>query len=78
MARQQKIQLPISLIILDGIGAILVAIALAEMFGEFDIIPDALKFNNYQIIMIITGVLLMIPFIIHVINIVKGNTSREV
>jgi len=78
MPTQQRIRLPISLLILDVIGPILIAIGLGEKFGAFMLVPDILKFNNYQIIMIIIGVALTIPPLIYIIKRVKGDMPREI
>jgi len=76
MAKQLK--LPLSLLLLNGIGGILLALGLADLLGEIVIIPQALRVNNYQAIMIVTGILLEIPLILFIIRYAKGDSPREV
>jgi hypothetical protein len=63
---------------MDGIGALLIALGLADLFGEFNILPDSLKFHNHEIVMIVTGIALMLPFIMHIIRSVQGKGPREI
>ena len=63
---------------MDGLGALLIAFGLADLFGEFNIVPDSLKFHNYEIVMIVAGAALMLPFIIHLIRSVQGKGPRDV
>ncbi len=76
MAKQLK--LPFSLILLNGIGGILLGLGLADMFGNIQIVPEALRINNYQTIMIVIGILLELPFILFIIKHAMGKGPREV
>ncbi len=76
MAKQLK--LPVSLVLLNGIGGILLALGLADIFGDIKLLPEALRINNYQIIMIVIGILLELPFILYIIKHATGKGTREI
>jgi len=63
---------------MDGIGAILIALGIADLFGGFNIVPDPLKFNNYEIAMIVIGIALMLPFVLHIIKSAQGKSPKEI
>lgn len=56
------------LLILDLVGALLIGLGLFELFTGSEFIPEAYRFANYEIALIILGVLLTIPYAISVIK----------
>jgi len=70
-------KLPISLVLLNGIGGVLLALGLADLLGDIVIIPQALRINNYQIIMIVIGILLELPLVFNIIRQARGDGARE-
>ncbi|MGQ0443397.1 MAG: hypothetical protein ACT4OH_08175 [Methylophilaceae bacterium] len=64
MLDKQGFKLPLGLLLLDGIGSILVGLGLAIKFGAFEL-PSALQFAEEGLVLIIIGVLLMLPLLIH-------------
>ena len=66
MAQEEKsFKFPISLLVLDMIGSLLVGLGLAKMFAGIDILPAALQFDEKGWTLIILGGLMMLPFILH-------------
>ncbi len=78
MPKNQKLKLPISLVILDSIGAILIGLGLYELFTK----GSGLLGNSIDPkIMIIIGGCLMLPAIVHIIKFVRrasGSGPREI
>ena len=62
---KNKLKLPLSLIVLDAIGTILLGLGLYMKFGQGD---QHLGLNINPMILIILGVCLMLPIMIHVIR----------
>ena len=62
--------------VLDGIGAVLIGLGLAKYFGKVDVLPPNLVFKNYSVYFIITGAIMMLPAIIHIIDKVNS-INRE-
>ena len=61
-------KIPMSLLVLDFIGAILLGVGLAEWFADTGLVPERLQFESYYIAMVICGVLFMLPLIIHIVR----------
>jgi len=76
MAKQFK--LPISLVLLNGLGAILVGLGLVDLLGGIVMVPEALRIANYQVVMIAIGILLELTFIIYRIKQAKGSKPKEI
>lgn len=68
-------QLPIWAIILDVIGALLLALGIIAQFGGDAVaLPEFLDVRAFSIVLIFAGLLLMVPMIIIVI---RRATSRH-
>ncbi len=78
MEEAKKIKIPINLLVLDFIGAILLGLGLAEWLAETNLVPEALRFDNYYIAMVICGGILMFPASVHILRIASGRGSREI
>ncbi len=78
MAEKKQITIPVSLLILDFIGTILFAIGVIDLVSELRIVPETLQFKNYEIVMIVCGVLLIFPFIRHIIKSSLGKYPKEI
>jgi len=75
---QTKLSIPASLIALDGIGALLAALGLAEWKVHLGWVPEAWRFPHYAQAMLATGVLLMAPMVVYLIGRVKTSPPRDI
>ncbi|MGV6827390.1 MAG: DUF1418 family protein [bacterium] len=73
----EKWKPPVGLIILDGIGALLIAVGVAEHVGAISIVPEVLKTENYTIILIVVGGMLMAPLIMSIVNRAKSQQKKK-
>ena len=78
MTKKKPIKIPISLLVLDFMGTFLFAIGVIDLVSEYKIVPESLQFNKYEIVMIACGVLLVIPFMNHIIKYSLGKHFREI
>ncbi len=78
MPQNKNIEIPIKFIVLDIIGTLLLAVGIIELVSNLNLIPASFQFNNYAIALIVVGVLLMLPLILHIKNIILGNQAREI
>ena len=72
MSSNKPLKIPVHLPALDFIGAVLVGIGLAEWFAGVGLVPESLQFENYPVTLVICGVILMLPAIVHVIQFATG------
>lgn len=68
MGKKTAFPIPPYYLFLDVIGAILIGVGLARYFGQVDIIPAAMRFENYDVYFLVSGFLLMLPAIFHLIG----------
>ena len=61
-------KIPVSLLVLDFIGAILLGVGLAEWLADTGLVPERFQVENYYIAMVICGGLLMLPMILHIVK----------
>ncbi|MDD2833334.1 MAG: DUF1418 family protein [Methylotenera sp.] len=65
--------IPFSLIMLDVMGVLLLALGVAKHFTAVDIIPEHYQFESYGLVFIFVGVVLMLPMLLHVLNWIRAN-----
>ena len=73
MAEERKWKPPVFLVLLDAVGAMLVGIGAAERFAETHLVPAPLRFENYDLVMMVIGGFLMVPILFGII----GNARRK-
>lgn len=78
MPEKKNFRLPVHLLILDAIGAIALALGLLDWITGSKIVPQSLQFNNYEITLIVVGIILMLPLVFFVINKILGRYPREI
>ena len=78
MQKSGKLKIPVQLLVLDALGALLLGLGLAEWFAGTGLVPEALRFENYDIAMVVCGALLMLPLIAFVVRSALGRTPREI
>lgn len=76
MTEKDTISIPLPLLVLEMIGAVLVALGLAKTIGGIDIIPLSWQFNKYGVIFLLVGVMLMVPFNIHMLQQILERAAR--
>lgn len=72
------LRIPIRLIILDMIGAILFALGIIEWLTNIKFVPTSLRFNIYEFILIVAGILLMLPFLHFLTKLVLSKHSHDI
>ena len=72
MNRNKPLKIPPSLLVLDFIGAVLVGLGMAEWLADTNLVPESFRFENYPVTLVICGVILMLPAILHVIQYATG------
>ena len=68
---------PAHLLILDGMGALLLGLGLAKYIADIDILPEVLRFENYDIAFVLGGIAFMCPAIFHIISNARNRNSRD-
>lgn len=61
-------KIPLSVLILDLLGAVLVAGGIADRFAGTALMPPGWRFPGYEMVLICLGVLLMLPLVFHVLR----------
>jgi hypothetical protein len=56
---------PLHWIALEIVGLVLLAIGAAHYFGDADIVPAALRFEYFELSLMIVGGIFMIPAFVH-------------
>ena len=68
MNAPDRISIPVWMLVLDVIGTVLVALGLYKSFTNTDLLPDFLRFGNDHLVFLFVGVILMVPFNVHMIT----------
>lgn len=68
MHTKQGIRIPLSLIVLDVIGAAAAGIGLASYFGGIELVPAPFRFAHYDAVLIVAGMALMMPLVYHLLT----------
>jgi hypothetical protein len=72
MRTKTTLTIPPRLLMLDVVGVILAGLGLAERFAGTDLVPAELRFADYDIVMIVVGVLMMVPLGRYVLKAARG------
>ena len=78
MSQEVPLKLPINLILLDGVGAVLLALGLAEHFAGLDVLPTALSFEYRAYVLMAAGVVLMLPLVLYILNWARSRSEGSV
>jgi hypothetical protein len=78
VAQEPTFKLPINLILLDGVGAVLLALGLAEHFACLDVLPTALGFEYRAYVLMAAGILLMLPLVLYMLNWARRRSEGHV
>ena len=73
-----SLRIPVHLIILDMIGAILFALGIFEWLTDINLVPVFLKFDMYEVVLIVLGILLMMPFILYLTKLVLKKLPSDI
>lgn len=59
---------PLSLWVLDLLGSMLLALGIADHFGDKSLVPAALQLPGYGIVLMVLGAALVLPYIVWLIR----------
>lgn len=76
MNNRTPLKIPLRLLVLDAIGLVLVGVGLADWLAGTQLVPAGLRFEDYEIVMIIIGVALMVPMYRHIIGYVRAGGAH--
>jgi hypothetical protein len=68
MTRNTPFPIPVNLMLLDLIGTLLLALGIIETVAPGQAWPTAWVFSGLNLAFIVTGVLLMLPLVLHLIT----------
>ena len=71
MTQQTSFNLPIKLLILDGIGSLLIVLGVLALVADVHVLPAAWRVARYDILLIVLGVALMLPMLRWIMEQVK-------
>lgn len=82
MVNKVTYKLPIGLLLLDIIGTCLFALGIAKLVANMDILPinewlAGTVFENYGIVFVVLGVVLIAPFSMHVFTRMRTHTEER-
>lgn len=72
MKEKCALKIPLHLLLLDFVGAALLGLGLAEWFANTGLVPESIRFENYYIVMVIVGGLLMLPVLLHFMKVARS------
>jgi hypothetical protein len=76
MDTSKSFAIPARLIVLDVIGALLLAIGLLKVIAGMELLPQSLRFEGYGFACMVGGVMLMVPLMVHVVvHVARGATQ---
>jgi multisubunit Na+/H+ antiporter MnhG subunit len=64
---QEKIRINsfLGLLLLDLVGTILFGLGVVKKFSGLDTLPKSLQFDNYELVLIVFGIFLMLPYVLN-------------
>lgn len=78
MQNEKPLKLPLGLLLLDGLGTVLVGLGLAKKFGGVDLLPAALQPDDSGLTLIVTGGLLMLPFLFFFFSKIRERAEQKI
>lgn len=69
-------KMPLSLVILDGLGTALLGVGVAKYFANIDVLPVNFQFESYAIVLMFAGGLLMLPMLTYLFGKTRENSER--
>lgn len=77
MEEKNAVAIPPQLIALDFVGALLVGLGLAKHFANVDVLPAGLLFENYALVFIVIGGAMMLPMVLHILNLTSETNEGQ-
>lgn len=74
MQTRPGIRIPLQYLVMEGVGAILAGIGIARVFAGVDLLPWRVPFEHYGEALIVMGVALGAPLVVHL---VKGAAAKQ-
>lgn len=72
-----KVNVPVQYLVLDGAGAILLGLGLAKILAGVDVLPPAMRFEDYGMTFVAGGILLMLPMVFYMIGKAREAHNRR-
>lgn len=64
-----KMPIPIPLMIIDMVGTVLLGIGLIEWLDIYSIVPESMRFENYEVLlMVVGGLLAFVPMTVYLVR----------
>lgn len=76
MKTPEKVSIPLGLVVLEAVGLVLIALALAKIASGTDLLPEAMRFANYPLVFLLVGVALLVPFNVHMIRMIMTRAGQ--
>jgi hypothetical protein len=76
MPPKNHLLIPKKLIVLNMLGAILVGLGLMRHIAGIDVLPAALRFENYGLTLFVVGQTLTIPLLRHIIGLIREKSDH--
>lgn len=71
-------RIPFLFVLLDIIGTLFVALGLYDLFVKWErLLPPGLRFEHYEVTLIISGGFLMLPLIMILLELIHQNCSKQ-
>lgn len=70
-------KLPLHLVLLDGVGAIVLGLGLAKLLAGVDILPAEWLLDAQGWTLIIAGIALMLPMMVHLIVTLRAKAEES-
>ncbi|MDZ4210625.1 MAG: hypothetical protein U1C59_02775 [Methylotenera sp.] len=70
-------KLPLSLVLLDMIGVVLIGLGVTKMFAGVDLLPADILQDEQGWLLIIAGLLLMIPLLLHLLVSLRARAEEK-
>ncbi len=76
MKTRERVSIPIGLVVLEAVGLVLITLGLVKMASGTDLLPAGLRFANYQLVFLLVGVALLVPFNVHMIKMIMTRAEQ--
>jgi multisubunit Na+/H+ antiporter MnhG subunit len=77
MTTKTVLGIPLNLLILDFLGALMVALGILETSEPGSLWPTSYAFAGYNLIFIVVGSLLMLPLVLHMVAKAKQQAANS-
>ncbi len=76
--KENKFFVPVRLIVLDVLGTVLLMTGLVRLFAGVHFLPEQLRLKDYGFALIFTGIVLMLPLMVHLVARIVKRTKFDI